>query len=59
MLAKILINIVIFFAVAIGFFIFLGKSYGWFKEGGLVYEWWMNKKRERKKRKEEKKASKQ
>jgi len=37
------------------FSFFYGKSYGWFKEDGLVYEWWQKKKLERKNNKLNKK----
>ncbi len=51
---NVLVNVIIFFVVFIGFFIFYGKSHNWFKEGGLIYEWWKNKrasiKEKRKKR---------
>ena len=40
----IIINVSIPIIVIIGFFIFYGRSNGWFKEGGLVYEWWKNRK---------------
>ena len=48
---NIIVNVVIFLVVFIGFFVFIGKANGWFKEGGLVYEWWQNKKREKKQKK--------
>jgi len=42
---NVLVNVIIFFVVFIGFFIFYGKSHNWFKEGGLIYEWWKEKKK--------------
>jgi len=41
------------------FLFFCGKSYGWFKEGGLVYEWWQKKNKLRRKKKENKKTTKE
>ena len=46
---KILINILIGLIVIVGFFIYWGRASGWFKEGGLVYEWWKTKKESLKK----------
>lgn len=46
---KVIINIVIGIIVFGGFFIFWGRSSGWFKEGGLVYEYFKNKKKSKKK----------
>lgn len=37
---NVIINVCIGIIVFVGFFIFWGRSNGWFKEGGLVYEWW-------------------
>lgn len=48
---KIIINVIIFFVIVIGLFRFIGKTYGWFNEGGLIYEWWKNKKIARKNKK--------
>lgn len=47
-LTKIIINIVIGIIVLGGFFIFWGKSAGWFKKGGLVYEYFHQKKLKKK-----------
>lgn len=41
---QIIIHTIVGICVFVGFFIFFGKSNGWFKEGGLVYEWWKAKK---------------
>ncbi len=46
---KVIINIVIGIIIFGGFFIFWGRSSGWFKEGGLVYEYFKNKKNSKKK----------
>ena len=54
LLIKILINFVIFIVVFVGFFIFWGKSSGWFEKDGFVYEWWNQKKLERKAKKDKK-----
>ena len=43
-MSTIIINIIIGIVVVVGFFIFWGRSEGWFKEGGLVYEWLKNRK---------------
>lgn len=47
----IIMNIIIGLIVFIGFFIFYGRTAGWFSEGGLVYEWWKNKRTSKKKNK--------
>ena len=39
----VIMNIIIGIVVFIGFFIFYGRASGWFVEGGLVYEWWQQK----------------
>lgn len=52
----IIINIIVGIIVFGGFFIFFGKSNGWFIEGGLVYEW--NRARKAKKAAEKKAAQK-
>lgn len=41
---KIIINIVVGIIVFVGFFIFWGRSAGWFKKGGLVYEYLQDRK---------------
>lgn len=46
----ILINIIIGLFVFGGFFIYYGRASGWFVEGGLVYEWWKNKRSKKKKK---------
>ena len=51
---KIIINIIVGIIVFVGFFVFWGRSAGWFKKGGLVYEYLHSKKQ---KKAEEKKAS--
>ena len=38
-----LMNFLIGIIIVVGFFIFWGRSAGWFKEGGFVYEWWRKK----------------
>lgn len=48
---KFLINFVIGVVAIVGFFIFWGRSSGWFKEGGIVYEYYKNKKNRKNKRK--------
>lgn len=48
---KFLINFVVGLIVVVGFFLYWGRASGWFKEGGLVYEWWKNKKENLNKRK--------
>lgn len=48
---SVLINVCIGIIVVIGFFYFWGKSNGWFKDGGLVKEWFKRKKEEIKSRK--------
>ncbi|MBR3882538.1 MAG: hypothetical protein IKJ36_04650 [Clostridia bacterium] len=45
---NIIINIIVGICVFVGFFIFFGNSNGWFKKGGLVYEWWRKKKAKKK-----------
>ncbi len=46
---KVTINIVIGIIIFGGFFIFWGRSAGWFKKGGLVYEYFKSKKKSKKK----------
>ena len=48
---SILINIIIGIGVVIGFLIYINRTEGWFKEGGLVYEWWKKIKEEKKDKK--------
>ena len=36
-------NFLIGIIIVVGFFIFWGRSAGWVKEGGFVYEWWRKK----------------
>ena len=50
-MVSVVINIIIGFVVLFGTLIFYGRSSGWFKEGGLVYEWWQNKKNGKKNKK--------
>lgn len=52
---KIIINIIVGIIVFVGFFAFWGRSAGWFKKGGLVYEYLAEKKAARKKAKQLKK----
>ena len=49
---KIIINIIVGIVVFVGFFIFWGRSAGWFKKGGFVYEYLEAKKLARKKAKQ-------
>lgn len=44
---KIIINIIVGIIVFGGFFVFWGRSAGWFKKGGLVYEYLHSKKRKK------------
>lgn len=48
-LIKVIVNIVIGIIVFGGFFIFWGRSAGWFVKGGFVYEYFQKKKQNRKK----------
>ena len=48
LLINIIINVIVGICVFVGFFIFFGKSNGWFIKGGLVYEWWRRKKTKKK-----------
>lgn len=48
-LIKVIVNIVIGIIVFGGFFIFWGRSAGWFVKGGFVYEYFQKKKQTRKK----------
>jgi len=41
----IFLNICIGIVIVIGFFVFWGRSNGWFKKGGFVYEWWKEKRK--------------
>lgn len=52
---KFLINFIIGIVVVVGFFIFWGRSSGWFKEGGIVYEYYKTKKSEKNKHKKKNK----
>lgn len=52
---KFLINFIIGIVVVVGFFIFWGRSNGWFKEGGIVYEYCKTKKSEKNKHKKKNK----
>lgn len=45
---KLIINVVIGIIVFGGFFAFWGRSAGWFKKGGLVYEYFHKKKSSKK-----------
>ena len=40
---NIVMNIIIGLVAIVGFFWYYGKCNGWFKEGGLVYEWFKTK----------------
>ena len=44
---KFLIDVLIFFIIIIGFFWYYGRANGWFKPGGLVFEYFKER-RERK-----------
>ena len=46
---QIAMNIGIGAIAIIGFFWYYGKNSGWFKEGGLVYEWFKTKFKKNKK----------
>jgi len=47
---KVIINIIIGIIVFGGFFIFWGRSAGWFVKGGFIYEHFQNKKKSKKKK---------
>ena len=47
---NILMNIGIGIFVIVGFFVYWGRAEGWYKEGGLVYEWWKNRKNKKDKK---------
>ena len=57
-LMKVIINIIIGIIVFGGFFIFWGRSAGWFIKGGFVYEYFQSKKKNSKKKTNQKKSSK-
>lgn len=45
---NILINVGIGICVVVGFLYYLNRTEGWFKEGGIVYEWWQERKNKKK-----------
>ncbi len=32
--------------IIVGFFVYWGRIAGWYKKGGLIYEWWHNRKKQ-------------
>lgn len=55
---KVIINIIVGIIVFVGFFVFWGRSAGWFKKGGLVYELLQERRARKKKAKQIKKVEK-
>lgn len=45
---NVLINIGIGIIVVIGFVVYINRTEGWFKEGGLIYEWFKEQRNKKK-----------